>query len=268
MAHVTTIINQKGGTGKTTTAINLGSALARLNQRVLLIDLDPQANLSYSLAINEPLRTISDAIEGNCPLVDVLHQRENMFVAPAAIDLADTELALIDQPGRENFLYQRLIESPGPSHSRTHNNLLQDFDHILIDSPPSLSVLAINALNASHHLLIPMQLEVLSLRGLSQLLATVEEFKRVFEKHLNILGVLIVKYNARIRLFGEVKSYIKQNFHEHLFKAAIRDNIRIAEAPSFGQSVVEYSPRSHGAKDYMALAKEFLKIIDTIETGG
>ncbi len=246
MTEITTIMNQKGGTGKTTTAVNLGAALAALGRRVMLIDLDPQANLSYSFGINDPAVTIADVLEGSVRLREALVTVENLWVAPATVNLADTEISLIDAPHREAYLREALQAVVG-------------IDHILIDSPPSLSVLTLNALNASDNILIPLQMEVLSLRGLFQLLATVEEFSAVFAKPLPIKGIVAVRYDQRNKLSHEVFSLMGQNTQEYIFQTRIRENVRIAEAPSHAQSILQYAPASNGAKDHLALAEEFLR---------
>lgn len=246
MAEIITVVNQKGGTGKTTTAINLGCALASLGKKVLLIDMDPHASLSYSFGINEPEQSISDVLMGEKTLEEVLVEKEGLYIAPASTELADTELYLTDKPGRENFLLQ-------------HLEGIEGIDYIFVDSPPTLSVLTLNALKAADQLLIPMQMEVLSLHGLVCFLETLGEFRRVFKKPLPVKGIVVVMYDKRKKLSEEVLVYIKENFSETIFSARIRNNVKVAEAPSHAQSVISYAPAAAGAKDFMALAKEFLK---------
>lgn len=246
MAGIITVVNQKGGTGKTTTAINLGSALAALGKKVMLVDMDPHASLSYSFGINDPEPSISDVLMGEKTLEGILIEKEGLYIAPASKVLADTELYLTDKPGRENCLLQRLTEFDG-------------LDYIFIDSPPSLSVLTLNALKAADQLLIPLQMEVLSLHGLVCFMATLDEFRQVFKKPLPVRGVVVVMYDRRVKLTDEVLAYINNNFEERLFRTRISKDIRIIEAPSFAQSVISYAPKSRGAKDFMELAKEFLK---------
>lgn len=239
------VINQKGGTGKTTTTINLGSALCKLGKRVLLIDLDPQANLSYSLAVTEPKATLADAFLGNNTLQDVLVEKDGLWVAPGSNELVDIEISLVAQPERESFL----------------KNMLQDvkgFDYILIDCPPSLSVLTLNALTAATEVLIPLQMEVLTLQGLDQIMNTVQKVKKAFNPKLKIKGIVVVMFDVRRKLSQEVLEYLQENVKEPIFEQSIRLNVKLAEAPSFGRSVLDYDPASNGARDYKALAEEFI----------
>ena len=240
------IINQKGGTGKTTTAINLGRALASLGKKILLIDLDPQANLSYSFGIKSPNGTITEVLQGKKTLQAILVKKEGLSIVPSSISLADLEISLVNKIGRERLL-------------KEHVKGLKDYDYVFIDSPPSLSILTINALNAASGVLIPLQMEILSLQGLTQLLDTINEVRRVLNKNLKIKGIIPSIYDARRRLSDEVLKELGKNFKEKIFKTHIRECVRIAEAPSFAKSVLAYAPSSHGAEDYRALAKEFIK---------
>ncbi len=242
---ITAILNQKGGTGKTTTTINLGSALASLGKKVLLIDLDPQANLSYSFGIKSPAGTITEVLQGKETLQAILTEKEGISIAPSYISLADLEISLVNKIGREGIL-------------KEHLKGLKGYEYVFIDSPPSLSILTINALNAAQEVLIPLQMEILSLQGLAQLLDTINEVKRVLNKNLKIKGIIPSMYDARRRLSDEVLEEIKK-FKETVFKTVIRENVKIAEAPSFAKSVLTYAPSSHGAEDYINLAKEFIK---------
>lgn len=251
MVEIVTVINQKGGTGKTTTTINLGSALASIGKKVMLIDIDPHACLTYSFGILNPNGTIADVFYGSKAFEEVLVEREGMRIAPASTALADVELSLRDKPGRENFLLQSLADK-------------DRFDYILIDSPPSLSILTINALKAADQLLIPSFMDVLSIQGLAGFLSTVKEFRRVFKKPLPIKGIVALRYDDRVKLSKEVFSYIKRNFNVRVFDTKIRCDVRIAESPSFARSVVRYAPRSSGAKDFVSFASEFLNVTHRI----
>jgi len=244
-ATIVSVINQKGGTGKTTTTINLGSALSKLGKRVLLVDLDPQANLSYSLGIEEPETTIADVFTGDKVLSEILIHRENLSIAPGANELVDIEISLVTQTDREHFLQNMLADA-------------QDFDYILIDCPPSLSLLTVNALAASDEVVIPLQMEVLTLQGLSQILATVAKIRSAFNAKLKVKGIVVVMFDKRRKLSSEIEQYLQENIEEKIFQSRIRLNVKLAEAPSFGKSVLDYDPSSNGSQDYMALAEEFL----------
>lgn len=245
-AKIVSVINQKGGTGKTTTTINLGSALSKLGKKVLLVDLDPQANLSYSLGLEEPKATLADVFSGSKGLTQILTPREGMTVAPGSNELVDIEISLVTQPKRESFLKSILADAKG-------------YDYILIDCPPSLSLLTVNALAASDEVLIPLQMEVLTLQGLSQILTTVAQIRDAFNARLKVKGIVVVMFDKRRKLSTEIQEYLEQNINEKIFGARIRLNVKLAEAPSFGQSVLDYDASSNGARDYMALAEEFLK---------
>jgi len=244
---IITVCNQKGGTGKTTTAINLGSALASLGKKILLIDLDPQQNLSYSLGITSADGNIIEVLQAKKTIQEILSKKENMHIAPSSVALADLEVALISKIGREQVLKDCLAN-------------LKNFDYVFIDSPPSLSLLTVNALNAAHDVLIPLQMEILSLQGLIQLLNTIKEVKQTLNKKLTTMGIIPSMYDCRRRLSQEVLNKIQKNVDVKVFKTNIRECVKIAEAPSFAKSVLKYAPNSHGAKDYIKLAKEFLKI--------
>ena len=244
--EIVSIINQKGGTGKTTTAINLGAALAALGKKVLLIDLDPQANLSYSFGINSPVGTMVDVLQGKQALQAILVNKEGVSIAPASPLLADLEISLASKIGRERILKDRLAGLTG-------------FDYVFIDSPPSLSILTVNALNAADEVLVPLQMEILSLQGLTQLLTTINEVRSVLNKGLKVKGVVVSMYDGRRTLSNEVLQEIKKNLKERVFKTVIRVCVKITEAPSFGKSVLSYAPSSTGAVDYMNLAREFIK---------
>jgi chromosome partitioning protein len=242
---IVSVINQKGGTGKTTTTINLGSAVAALGKKVLLVDLDPQANLSYSLGITEPEGTLADVFTENRQLTEVLTERSGLKVLPGSNELVDIEISLVSQPQREAYLKNILKEAKG-------------FDYIFIDCPPSLSVLTVNALAASDEVVIPLQMEVLTLQGLGQILATIAQVRDTFNPKLKVKGIAVVMFDKRRKLSQEIEEYLHENIDEKVFRNRIRLNVKLAEAPSFGQSILEYDRTSYGARDYLALAEEFL----------
>jgi chromosome partitioning protein len=243
---VVAVINQKGGTGKTTTTINLGSALSKLGKKVLLLDLDPQSNLSYSLAVANPEATLADVFLGNKSIKEVLVEKDGLWVAPGSNDLVDIEISLVTQPEREKFLKRILDETKG-------------FDFVLIDCPPSLSVLTLNALSAAQEVLIPLQMEVLTLQGLDQIMNTVEKVRKAFNPKLRIKGIVVVMFDVRRKLSQEVLEYLQENIREKIFRSHIRLNVKLAEAPSFGRSILDYDASSNGAKDYRALAAEYIE---------
>lgn len=240
------IANQKGGTGKTTTVINLGVTLHSLGKKVFLIDLDPQANLTYSFGIHSPSFTIADALQGKKSLQDIQIEKEGVVVVPSSIALANVEISLVNKIGRESVLKERLKNIKG-------------YDYIFIDCPPSLSILTVNALNAAHEVLIPVQMEILSLQGLSQLLDTIKEVKQVLNNDLKVRGIVPSLYDCRRRLSDEVLLEIGNNTKEKVFTTRVRECVKIAEAPSFAKSVLAYAPFSNGAVDFRNLAKEIIK---------
>jgi len=241
------IINQKGGTGKTTTTINLGSALTRLGKRVVLLDMDPQGNLSYSLGINDFDTSMADVLLGEAVLDDILEEREGMSIAPSDIRMADAELSVGASEDREDVLSEVLQPLTG-------------YDFVLIDCPPSLSVLTLNALLASDKIIITMQMEVLSLQGLDMIMQTIKKVNRVFKKEIVVEGVLPVMVDKRRKLIQEVREYIDENYNLRIFDSYIRNNVKASEAPSFGQSVIAYAPSSNSANDYSDFAQEFLNL--------
>jgi chromosome partitioning protein len=243
---IISVINQKGGVGKTTLTANLGTALATLGKKVLLLDLDPQANLSYSFGIKTDGGNMADVLQGKKTLSAILTQAEGVNIAPSSLLLADMEVSLVNKIGRERMLKERLGDVKG-------------FDYVLIDCPPSLSVLTVNALNASHEVLIPLQMEVLSMQGLTQLLDTIHEVKQVLNKGLKVRGIVPSMFDGRRKLSEEVLHAITGKIKEHVFKTHIRECVKIAEAPSFGKSVTAYAPSSNGAEDFRHLAREFIK---------
>lgn len=242
---VIAVINQKGGTGKTTTTINLGKALRVRMKRVLLIDFDAQGNLSYSLGINEFEHTIGDVLLGDQDLEGILIEREGMQVAPSNMSLADAELSLASVVNHEIRLSKSL-------------QTLSQFDYVLIDCPPSLSILTLNALMACQKVIIPMQMEVLSLQGLDQIIDTIEKVNSTFNQNIHVEGILPVMVDSRRKLSQEIHDFIDENYNLRIFKSHIRNNVTASEAPSFGQSVIKYKKSSTSAVDYLQLADELL----------
>ena len=241
---IISIINQKGGTGKTTTTVNLGRALAQKGCKVLLIDMDPQGNLSYSLAINQFEYSIRDVLVNSVDYTETLVERELMHVIPTNMELAQFELNGYDG----KFLLKEALESS------------DGYDYVLIDCPPSLSQLTINALNASDKVLVPIQLDVFSIQGLRQIMNTVNRIKTEYNSQLQVIGVLPVMVDSRKKLTNEVLEHVKMEFEVYVFKNHIRTNVKAAEAPSFGTSVIEYAPDSNSARDYLAAAEELMNL--------
>lgn len=248
------IINHKGGTGKTTTTINLGGALAAQGFRVLLIDFDAQGSLSYALGIDDSKATIADCILGDADMQQVLQRREMMDILPAGRALADVELAIARADGRMNHLRDFLAG-------------LDRYDFTLIDCPPSLSLLTLNALNASDYILVPMQMDVLALRGLESMLDTLKDIKP-FNPGLEVLGVLPIMVTPSRKIYGEIMGYITENYGVRVFPQAIRSSVKAAEAPSFGMSVLSYAPACPTANDYREFAKEFVNLSQSCHPDG
>jgi len=246
MSKVISISNHKGGVGKTTSAINIGAGLNLLKKKVLLIDLDPQANLSQSLGlINQPIN-IYGALRGEYKLqpIEIL---KGLDVIPSTLDLSGAEVELSSEAGRE-YILKELIEP-----------LRASYDFIIIDSPPSLGLLTINSFTASDEILIPLQAQYLALQGLTKLIEVVDKIKGRLNKELKVGGVFITQYDSRKVLNRDVVEIIQAHFKDEVFKTKIRDNIALAEAPSQGLDIFRYSSKSYGAEDYLALSKEILK---------
>jgi chromosome partitioning protein len=246
MSKIISISNHKGGVGKTTSAINIGAGLNLLKKKVLLIDLDPQANLTQSLGlINEPIN-IYGALKGEYKLqpIEII---KGLDIIPSTLDLSGAEIELSSEPGRE-YILKELIEP-----------LRASYDFIIIDSPPSLGLLTINSFTASDEILIPLQAQYLALQGLAKLVEVVEKIKGRLNKSLRVGGVFITQYDSRKVLNRDVVETIQAHFKDEVFKTKIRDNIALAEAPSQGLDIFRYSSKSYGAEDYLALSKEVLK---------
>jgi len=248
--RIIAIVNQKGGVGKTTTSINLAAAIAARGQRVLLIDIDPQGNASTGLGVSRSQRehTVYHILTEDLPLDDAIQPTkvEGLFVLPSHVDLSAAEMEIGDADGRTRLLRNALSESKA------------QFDYVLIDCPPSLNLLTINALAASRSVIVPLQCEFFALEGLSQLLQTVEMAKSSINPSLAIDGVMLTMYDKRNRLSAQVAQDVRKHLGRAVFKTIIPRNVRIAEAPSFGQPVITYDPNCAGSQAYLALADELL----------
>ena len=247
------VANQKGGVGKTTTTINLAAALAELGRRVLIVDLDPQGNASTGVGINLEDReyTTYELLLEDVDLDDVIQSTdlENLSIVPATVDLSSADIDLISNEKRSFLLHDALRQ--------TQMDVF-GFDYVLIDCPPSLNLLTVNAMIASHSVLVPLQSEFFALEGLSQLMMTIREVRQGGNKDLRIEGVVLTMYDQRNNLSQQVEQDARDNLGELVFKTMIPRNVRVSEAPSFAMPVLTYDSASKGAKAYRALAKEVL----------
>ncbi|KAA6315064.1 Sporulation initiation inhibitor protein Soj [termite gut metagenome] len=249
MGKVISVLNHKGGVRKTATAVNLGAALKLLSgYRVLLVDLDGQANLTDSLGLSQDVgfkHSIYDAIKGKCNL-PVYENKEGLEVVPSCLDLSAAETELLGEPGREMFLKNLL------------KPVRDSYDFVLIDCPPSLSLLTLNAMTASDSLIIPLQSEYLAMRGMVKLTNVIKTVRERLNPDLKIEGVLVTQYDSRKNLNKSIAELVNEMFAGKVFKTYIRENVTIAEATSVGCDIISYAPTSAGAKDYTALCEEFL----------
>jgi chromosome partitioning protein len=249
--RILAVANQKGGVGKTTTAVNLATALAATLKKVLIIDLDPQGNASTGLGVDRAARqeTTYNLLIGDAHIADVITPTmvPGLSVAPSSVDLSGAELELIDVPRREYRLKGVLAEVSG------------DFDYILIDCPPALGLLTLNAFCAAHSVLVPLQCEFYALEGLSHLVKTVNRIKRAFNPELEIQGVVLTMYDGRNNLSDMVAADVRNHFGDKVYETVIPRNVRVSEAPSFGKPVLLYDWRCAGSQAYIHLASEVLK---------
>ena len=251
MGRVIAVANQKGGVGKTTTAINLSAALAEKNKKVLLIDIDPQGNATSGVGVekNEVENTVYDLILGEASIQDCIEytEFENLYLIPSNVDLAAAEIELIGIPDKE-FIIRKEVEK-----------IKDKYDFILIDCPPSLNLLTVNAMCAADSILVPLQCEYFALEGLTLLIDTVDQLAHAVNPKLKIEGILRTMFDNRNRLSSDVSDELKRNFDTLVYETIIPRNVRLAEAPSFGKPAMYYDKSSMGSKAYMALAHEMLQ---------
>lgn len=248
MTRVIAIANQKGGVGKTTTSVNLSAGLAKLGKKVLLIDIDPQGNATSGVGINksEIDESIYDVLIDDIPLARIIHKGniENLFIAPTTISLAGAEIELVSIISRESRLKNAIQTTK------------EAYDFVIIDCPPSLGLLTLNALTAADAVLIPVQCEYYALEGLSQLLSTISLVQKHLNDQLEIDGVLLTMFDGRTNLSAQVAEEVKKFFDNRVYRTVIPRSVRLSEAPSHGESIIEYDPKSKGAEVYLQFAKE------------
>ena len=250
MGKIISIANQKGGVGKTTTTVNLSTILAKKGKKVLLIDTDPQGNATSGLGVSKEVElSVYDILIGDTEFDETLQETaiKNLKVCPSNISLAGAEVQLVSMMSREQRLKTKL------------DKIKDQYDYILIDCPPSLGLVTLNAFTASDSVLIPVQCEYFALEGLGQLLNTVNLVKKHLNKNLEIEGALLTMYDARTNLSNQVVKEVKKYFEDKVYKTVIPRNVRLSEAPSYGMPITIYDPRSKGAKAYEKFAKELLK---------
>lgn len=253
MAKAISVINNKGGTGKTTTALNLAAALKSKRKKVLLIDLDSQCNLSNIFNIENKEAHIGNLMLGKIELNDCIVKTDTVDIIPSVSNLLEYEYMINNEPGRE-YLLQEVLE----------NNT--NYDYIIMDCPPSLGTLAINSLVAADYYIVPMQAENFAFQGLDRILETASKVQRRMNTNLQLAGILMVKLQPRTKFSQAVIKNIAQNetLNDKLFNGYIRQDIALMEAPAFGQSVFDYAPKSRGAHDYLTVAKELIKKYDSV----
>ena len=250
MTQIIAICNHKGGIGKTANSCSLAAALQQKGKQVLVIDLDGQANLTESLGLSiEEEETIYGAMCGKHPL-PLIELSNGITIVPSCLDLSAAESELISEPGRELILKGLITKALA----------IKPFDYVLIDCPPSLGLLTLNALTAADYVIIPVQAQFLAMRGMAKIMNIISIVKERLNPTLQIGGIVITQYNSRKTLNKSVAELIRDSFCDKVFKTIIRDNVALAECPIHGQTIFEYSPKSNGANDYMSLAEEVLKL--------
>ncbi len=254
MGRVMAVFNQKGGVGKTTSVINLAAALGRLKKDILVVDIDPQGNATSGLGIdkNSLQGSIYDVLINDMDIKKIIHETssEKVYIAPSNVELAGAEIELIGRDNREIVLKNALME------------VSKDYDFVLIDCPPSLGLLSINGLSASDSVIVPIQCEYYALEGVSQLMETIMLVKRSLNPSLEIEGVILSMFDGRTNLSIQVVEEVKKYFKGKVYTSIIPRNVRLAEAPSHGLSVIDYDPKSKGAEAYSELAEEFLDLLE------
>ncbi len=251
MGKIISVANQKGGVGKTTTTINLSTMLAKRGKKVLLIDADPQGNATSGVGAEKDVEfSTYDILATDVEMEQAVEKTiiKNLLVCPSDINLAGAEVELVSMMSREQRLKEKLAD------------VKNSFDYIIIDCPPSLGLITLNAFTASDSVLIPVQCEYYALEGLGQLINTINLVKKHLNKNLEVEGALLTMYDARTNLSNQVVKEVKKYFGDKVYKTVIPRNVRLSEAPSYGMPITEYDPRSKGAKSYEKFTKEFLKI--------